>query len=277
VEDTKMALQAKFSHIRIDDMIWNDPVMLEMKLGAFRTYVFAIAWSKAQRGRTPDGILTKHGCKNICSTPKDLQELVELKLLVELPDGAYEIVKYKQWQVLSTEEKQQSERMSEIGTIGATKRWAKPDKSEPPPVEEGFEVEKAFEEAWAEWPDAVDPKYTEKREQAYEAFRVNITNAKDFSSFSAALLKRIKEYGSEAKPKGERRKFLGAFRNFCDGRWKDWIPKSHMMYANPDAPPKVDPNDPRNDPRYAEMYHAPVEDPYAPDPVLQAILDGKSA
>lgn len=232
-----MALQAKFSHIRIDDMIWNDPVMLEMKTGAFRTYIFAIAWSKNQRGRTPDGILTKHGCKNICSTPKDLQELVELKLLTELPDGAYEIVKYKQWQVLSTEEKQQSERMSEIGTIGAAKRWTKPEKPELPPPEEGFNADAAFEEAWGEWPEPFESKYQEKREQAYEAFRTNITNAKDFASFSAALMKRVKDYNAEAKPKAERRKFLGAFRNFCDGRWKDWIPKTHSMYASqPPAP-----------------------------------------
>jgi len=236
-----MALKAKYPHIRIDEKIWDDPVMIRLSSSTFKTYIFAIAWSKCQQGRTPDGILTSHGLERIGATEKEVSELVANRL-IEACEGGYRILKYEDWQMTSDEEKDEmlrSERQSSYGKAGAAKRWSK---AFPPEVEEGFDVDKAFEDAWSAWPDPSEPRYRERREDAYESFRANITNSKDFASFSSALMKRIKDYEHEPKPKAERRMYLGAFKNFCDGRWKDWIPRSEAV--KPPAPEKKQPSAP---------------------------------
>jgi hypothetical protein len=255
-----MALKPKHPHICIDERIWDDPVMIGLSPTAFRSYIFGIAWSKSQAGRTMDGFLTNHGLSRIGATPSDIEEL-EAKSLIEECNNGYYILKYEEWQVTAQEAVQlreeaeqaqlaedqrqaaiaaqlaeieaSKERQREYGSQGGKKRW---QNATPPPIEEGFEVEASFVQAWGEWPDASEARFTENREQALESFRANITNSKDFATFSAALLKRIKDYHGENKPKAERRKFLGAFKNFCDGRWKDWIPKSYQNGNQPIAP-----------------------------------------
>jgi hypothetical protein len=250
-----MALKSKHPHIRIDQQIWDDPIMISLPSTAFKTYIFAIAWSKSQSGRTPDGILTLHGIRRIDADFEDLQELIDRKLL-ERVDGGYKILKYDQWQVLSSEEQAQAaktEEKREVGRQSAAKRWTRPV-SEP---EAGFDADAAFVEAWDAWPDAVDPRYNEKREDAYESFCTNITNSKDWATFQAALMRRLKEFNAESKPKEIRRKFLGAFKNFCDGKWLNWIPKGYqessritpeVVGAPPPKPPAMEPGTPSADP-----------------------------
>ena len=239
-----MALEAKHPHIRIDEKIWDDPKMREISPLAFRTYFFAIAWSKSQAGRTPDGLLTPHGMGMIATTLEYIQELVDHSLL-EKCEGGYKILKYEEWQMTSDEERERQAykaSRSESAKVGAAKRWSKP------PVEEGFNVDEAFEQSWAEWPEPSEARYTEKREEAFLAFSENIRNAKDFTSFSSALMKRVRTYNSEAGPKSERRKFLGAFKNFCVDRWKDWIPKTAPAPKETTPPVPTRPAKPEIDP-----------------------------
>lgn len=247
-----MALKPKHPHICIDDHIWDDPVIIGLSPSAFRAYIFAIAWSKCQGGRTRDGLLTDHGITRIGATPRDVEELVALKLVEKCNEG-YQIKKYEEWQLTSEEAAlleaeaevrraeearqlaeidEQKEKQRQYGLQGAKKRW---QLAEPPPLEEGFDVEANFALAWGEWPDASEAKFREKRDDGFESFRANITNTKDYANFSAALMKRIREFHSDNRPRAERRKYLGAFKNFCDGRWKDWIPKNQRTEA--DLPP----------------------------------------
>jgi hypothetical protein len=222
-----MALKAKHPHIRIDEKIWDDPVILALSPRTFKTYVFAIAWSKSQGGRTPNGLLTDHGIGRINASQEDLAELVASNLFEKCEEG-YRILKYEDWQMTSDEERETQaahERQVEYGRQGAAKRAARARAAVNPP-EEGFDIDAAFEAAWENWPEQVDPRWREKREDAYEGFRSNITNSKDWAAFQAALMKRIRDYEHEQKPKAERRMFLGRFNNFCDERWKNWIPKS---------------------------------------------------
>jgi len=232
-----MASQAKFPHIRIDEMIWDDPVIVGLKPSAFRTYVFAIAWSRSQHGRVPDGILTAHGCNRVGATPKDLQDLVDAKLFKDLGEGSYEILKYAQWQVTSEEEKATSDVRRESGKLGAAKRWQKSTDDHPVVIEEGFDQEAAFEVAWAEWPEAAEPKFREKRTEALDAFRANITSQKIFERFSAALTNRLKEFRRDARSRDEKRKFLGAFKNFCVEKWENWLPKNFDKDSIPEVQP----------------------------------------
>jgi hypothetical protein len=242
-----MAIEAKHPHIRVDERIWDDPVMVEISSDAFRSYFFAIAWSKSQSGRTPDGLLTPHGIRIIGATLESVQELLDRKL-IEKCNGGYKILKYEEWQMTSEEERERQAykaNRSEIAKTAATKRWSKP------PVEEGFDADAAFEQAWGEWPEPSESRYTEKRDEAIEAFRENIRSSKDFALFSAALLKRVRTYQHETGTKADRRRFLGAFKNFCADRWKDWIPKSKV------EAPLVSITPP------AENAVAKVENPYA--------------
>jgi len=231
-----MALKAKQPYIRVDIMIWDDPVMIGLSDKAFKKYLFAIAWSKAQNGRTPDGLLSDHGISRIGVDSETLEYLQEKKLF-EKCQGGYKILKYEEWQVTSQEERDEAHRIEEkreIGKQSAAKRWSRPAN----PPEEGFDPEKCFEAAWSEWPE--DGVF-EKREDALESFCAHITNSKDWTAFQAALLKRIKEYHAENKPKDVRRKYLGAFKNFCDTRWRSYIPKSFRSDGAPlalaEAPP----------------------------------------
>jgi len=258
-----MALKPKQKHICIDELIWDDPVMIGLSPTAFRSYLFGIAWSKSQAGRTPDGVLTGHGISRIGATPTDVKELTDKKLIESCNEG-YKILKWEEWQVTAAEEvllqeqadrareeeeRKQAEkdvllaeieaakqRQREYGSQGGKKRW---QNTSPPPIEEGFDVEAAFAQAWGEWPDPSEARFTEKRAEAEESFRANITNSKDWSQFQAALMKRLKDYHGENKPKSERRKFLGAFKNFCDERWKDWIPKTAPPPKEAPPPPPV--------------------------------------
>ncbi len=247
-----MALKPKHPHICVDEKIWDDPVMIGVSGNAFRVYIFAIAWSKSQEGRTPDGILTLHGIGRVGATLEILQELLDSKLLEKCEEG-YKILKYEEWQMTSDEVRAARDRAAvktELGKQAASARWSK---TPPPPPEAGFDVEKAFEEAWENWPEPSEARFMENRDEALESFRANITNSKDFAAFSQAIMKRVKEYHVEQKPKAERRRFLGAFKNFCDGKWKSWIPKSYRAEA---APPSVAPAD---------------------DPEMQAIIAARKA
>ncbi len=238
-----MALKPKHPHICIDEMVWDDPVMIGLSAESFRTYIFSIAWSKSQSGRTEDGLLTSHGLSRIGSTLESTQELLRNGLWEKRGED-YVILKYEEWQMTAEEARVAAEKTavrSEMGKQAAVKRW---NKEPPPEPEAGFDVEKSFEMAWGEWPEPSEVRFTEKREEALESFRTHIVNSKDFATFSAALLKRIKEYHSENKPKAERRKFLGAFKNFCDGRWKDWIPKSYRADGSTPAPLAPEPPPP---------------------------------
>lgn len=246
-----MALKPKHPHICIDQQIWDDPVMMEISSDAFRSYIFAIAWSKNQAGRSPDGLLTQHGISRIGATLEQLQSLTEKKLLEKCKEG-YRIVKYDEWQKTSAEEKAQAERVeakSAQAKAAIAVRWNKTE----PVIEEGFNVDEAFAEAWGNWPEANEARFTEKQAEAQASFRENITNSKDWSLFQAALMKRLKDYHSENRPKAERRKFLGAFKNFCVDRWRDWIPKSHQEMAAPPPP----------------AAHAEEEAGPAPDPEME--------
>lgn len=217
-----MALKAKHPHIRIDELIWDDPVILALSPETFRAYIFAIAWSKSQGGRTPDGLLTDHGIGRIGATVKNLEELQESKLFEKCNEG-YTILKYSEWQVTSQEESAEAERIvekREQGKVSAAKRWNGRTPSAP---EAGFDAQAAFEAAWGEWPE---DGYHEKRPDALDAFCTHITNSKDWGAFQAALIKRIKDYRSDIRPKAERRKYLGQFKNFCDpDRWGQYLPK----------------------------------------------------
>jgi hypothetical protein len=227
-----MALRAKQPHIRVDQQIWDDQVMIQLSDRAFKIYIFGIAWSKCQNGRTRDGLLTEHGLGRIGATSEVVEELVTKKLFKKVTDG-YEILKYDEWQVTSKEERDEAARLDERrenGRASAAKRWSRPL----PVPEEGFEPEKAFELAWGEWPE---DGYVENREHALQAFCENITNSKDWSAFQAAQQNRIKEYRSEKKPLAERRRWLGAFKNFCDERWRGYIPKNFRSEPTPAAPP----------------------------------------
>ncbi len=220
-----MALKAKQPHIRIDERIWDDPVILNLSLGAFRTYIFSIAWSKSQGGRTPDGLLTEHGITRICADPKELDELV-LNSLLEKGEDGYKILKYEEWQMTYEEEREvaaKAEVKREAGRQSAIKRWH--DWSMSPP-EEGFDFEKAFAAAWDVWPGPSDSKFQESRNLAFESFQDNITNSKDYEAFSQALMSRLRAYKSSSEEKSRKRMFLGAFKNFCT-KWQGWIPKTY--------------------------------------------------
>ena len=238
-----MATQAKSALvINLDAMIWDDPIICALPLSAYRAYTFAIAWSRSQRGRTPDGILTQHGCTRIGATADDLAALVKADLIAKKGGGDYEILKYSQWQVTSAEEKAMSEVRARAGAAGAAARYSK-ELEPPPPLEEGFDVEGAFTESWSEWPEAHEDRYREKRAPAYEAFRANITNKKDFESFGESLMNRLRSFKNSKGQLKERRWSLGAFRNFCKPEnWRDWIPKaaspaSAAAVASPQVPP----------------------------------------
>ncbi len=224
-----MAIKAKQPHIRIDKMIWDDPVIVALSGAAFKSYIFAIAWSKTQNGRTPDGVLTSHGLTRVGIEGAVLEELVKAKLIEECEVG-YSIPKYSDWQVTSEEERVLEERTEErrdIGRAAAAKRWGKGERPPLNPPEEGFDVEGNFGAAWDSWPAASDSKMQESRHIALEAFGENITNSIDYEMFSAALMNRIKDYKQDQRPKEQKRRYLGAFKNFCADRWRDWIPKSH--------------------------------------------------
>jgi hypothetical protein len=255
-----MALKAKHPHIRIDELIWDDPVVLGLSLHTFRTYIFAIAWSKSQGGRTPDGLLTDHGIGRIGATPADLDELQKAALFEKCNEG-YMILKYEEWQVTSEEERAEDARIvekREQGKVSAAKRWSR----QLSPPEDGFEAEQAFEQAWSEWPE---DGYNENRTQALEAFCTNITNSKDWGAFQAALVKRIKDYRSDIRPKAERRKYLGQFKGFCDPeRWQKYLPKGFRSDGAA-VKPLVPPPPPG----------APPEEPFVrtPDLITQSLID----
>jgi hypothetical protein len=226
-----MAIQAKHPHIRLDEKIWDDPVILKLSPEAFRTYIFAIAWSKSQGGRTPDGLLTQHGIQRIGAVPEVLT-ILESSGLLESCISGYTILKYSEWQKTSSEEQEEVARIEEKREVGRRSVALRRDRR-PAVADEGFDAVKAFEEAWDTWPDAVEPKFTENRDEAFDAFCANITNAQDFNAFSAAVMKRIKDYHTESKPKAERRRFLGYFKNFCADKWRNWIPKSYRAVNDP--------------------------------------------
>jgi len=220
-----MAMQSKFPHIRLDKRIWDDPVLMDLSPASFKVWVFAIAWSKDQDGRIPDGILTPHGVERVKATEENLKELVERKLFAKLEDGKYEIVKFSQWQVTSKEESEYKgwvEQQREHGKVGAEKRWHK----EMPAVEEGFDQAEAFEAAFEAWPPSPDPKFREGRQGARESFCANITSQSEYELFSAALMNRLRMLKAERTPPAEKRRFLGAFKNFCNERWRQFIPNT---------------------------------------------------
>lgn len=230
-----MALKAKQSHIRIDEKIWDDPVILNLTPSAFRTYIFSIAWSKSQGGRTPDGLLTDHGIARISGTAAQLAELVASNLFEKCEEG-YRILKYEQWQMTSEEEREaavKAEVRRVAGRESAIKRWH--DWTASPP-EEGFDVDKAFNDAWDAWPPSVDSKFQESRGLAFEAFQDNITNSKDYEAFSQALLARMRAYKASSEDKATKRRFLGAFKNFCI-RWQGWIPKTYRPVSEKSIEP----------------------------------------
>lgn len=221
-----MALQAKFPHIRIDEGIWDDPVMFGLTPEAFRAFIFAIAWSKSQHGRVPDGILTPHGINRIGAAESSLQELVNRRLIVRLEDGSYEIPKYGQWQVTSAEEKAVSEQKSEIGKIGAARRWNQTpaDIGEEKPLAEGFNFEQAFQDSWAEWKKfPLQSGKAQREDYARQAFRQVVNDEASYNLFSKALQNKLRKWKSDTRPVHEKQKFFGNFVNFCTQHWQDYL------------------------------------------------------
>ena len=225
-----MALYSKHPHIRVDEQIWDDPVMVGLSPTAFRAFIFAIAWSKSQQGRTPDGLLTQHGCNRINATPADLTELVNARLFLRRPDDAFEIVKYTEWQVTSEESYRQQVVAVEAGKLGAARRWSKQDLPEPPPLEDGFDVKQAFNDCFADWPKQIEKRFTERTTDAFESFRSVVGSAATYDLFSAALQNRIRLFKKDDRPVAVKRPFLGAFKNFCQ-HWQDYSPSQERSEA----------------------------------------------
>jgi hypothetical protein len=221
-----MALQAKFSHIRIDEGIWDDPTIFGLTPEAFRAFIFAIAWSKSQHGRVPDGTLTPHGINRIGAPASALQELVNRRLIVRLEDGSYEIPKYGQWQVTSAEEKAVSEQKAEIGRIGAAKRWNQnpAEFGEEKPLADGFNFEQAFQDSWAEWKKfPLQSGKSQREDYGRSAFRQIVNDEASYNLFSKALQNKLRRWRMDTRPVQEKQKFFGNFVNFCTTHWEDYL------------------------------------------------------
>lgn len=231
-----MALYSKHPHIRVDELIWDDPVTTALSPHAFRTFIFAIAWSKTQQGRTPDGILNAHGVERISARPEDLSELVAAKLFIRREDGTYEIAKYSDWQVTSEEVRARQEVAVEAGKIGAARRWSKMELPEAPPLEDGFDVKQAFNDCFNDWPKQVEKRFTERTTDAFESFRSVVGSAETYDKFSVALQNRIRLWKKDERPVAVKRPFLGAFKNFCQ-HWQDYTPSQERSEAAPTVAP----------------------------------------
>lgn len=233
-----MAINAKHPHIRIDQQIWDDPLMINLSPTALRSYIFAIAWSKCQEGRTPDGILTKHGIGRIGATEQDLADLVQAHLMLRLSDGNLEILKYSDWQVTSEEAKNRMAIAVESGRRGAQARWDNKELPPPPPLEPGFDVEQAFQACFDDWPKQIDRKMTEKRDDALAAFRSQVSTTATYDEFCAAFRNRVRTWKRDERPVTEKRQFLGAFKNFCT-RWRDWLPENYTPATTSASKPET--------------------------------------
>jgi hypothetical protein len=218
---------AKQNYIAINQMIWTDPEARALSPSAFSRFVFLIAWSKSTKknGRFSDFAL------QICGgSQEDLQELINAKVVVRTEEGDYLIRTFGEWQQTA---EVVSQAASEAGRLGAEKRWKPPA---PAVVDGNFDIDQAAAASWALWPDASEPKFREKRTEGIQAFKENITSAEDYLAFQAALQHRLSAYRSEQSH--ERRRFLGAFKNFCT-KWPDWVPKNYGVTAAPPAAPAI--------------------------------------
>lgn len=212
--------------IAINQMIWSDGEIRALSASAALRFIFLIAWSKAAQ---KDGRFTRYAVEICGGTQDDLDELLKATLVEPLPAPSqeYSIRTFGEWQKLSAEV---VENASKAGKASAEKRWRPPA---PTVVDGSFDIDQAAAASWALWPDAAEPKFREKRTEGIEAFKANITTAEDYLAFQAALLHRLQAYRSEQSH--DRRRFLGAFKNFCT-KWLDWVPKNYGVTAPPPPP-----------------------------------------
>ena len=89
--------------------------------------------------------------------------------------------------------------------------------------EKGVETEIPFDQntfsiLFGGWPEQIDPKFNEKKKDAEASFYRNI-NEDNYAAFERAWQKRLNLYNADKSK--DRRYALGAFRTFCEGRWKD--------------------------------------------------------
>lgn len=222
------------SCIYVNDMIWADEDLRKLSTGAALRFLFAIAWSRSNR---KDGWFSDFAFTICGGSQEELRELLALGLVlaVESPKG-YVVRTYEEWQNTNEEiaaaisaKVSASARASASGKVGLAKRWGKPITKLAP--DGSFDAEQAAAECFALWPEASEPKYREKRTEAIAAF-VSSVLAEDYEPFKKALEHRLQSYSNEAGH--ERRRFLGAFKNFCL-KWQDWIPKDYGLPA-PAAP-----------------------------------------
>jgi hypothetical protein len=234
------------AYVAISEVIWCDPKIRSLSDSAALRYVFLIANSKVTG---QDGKTDLFSVKMCGGSEADVEELSKVGLLIPLPDGKFDIAKYTKWQLTSDEIVARSMARSQAGKTGANKRWGK--ETELPAAGAHPDADAWFEAAWAEWPEASESRYNEKRTEALAAFRAAILTQEEYDAFVAALQARLHSYRSDTRSKHEKRQYLGAFKNFC-GKWQDHIPKGYGSVKPASASSSVadgyDPTEDKSDP-----------------------------
>jgi hypothetical protein len=87
-----------------------------------------------------------------------------------------------------------------------------------------------FDLFFGQWPGPTASKFSESYPEAESAFMSNI-NLTNYPAFCSAFELRLREYDRDQSP--ERRKLLGSFRTFCEGRWKSVKPLAQPPKAAP--------------------------------------------
>lgn len=220
---------AKKNCIYVNDMIWADEDLDRLQPETTLRFIFLIAWSKACK---KDGWFSDFAMKQVRGTDAQTKELLSAGLIVEtqVPAAGYLIRSFEEWQNnnianFDSDPNSFAAKQSARGKVGMAKRWGKP--STVPAPDGSFDVEQAGAECFATWPEQSETRFREKRTEAVQAFVQNIT-AEEYEAFKSALAHRLSVYSNESGH--DRRKFLGAFKNFCV-KWQDWIPKDYGIDA----------------------------------------------
>lgn len=95
----------------------------------------------------------------------------------------------------------------------------------------------SFQLLFGEWPPSDNPKYNESRIRAEAAFFENI-NPINYNAFVEAWNLQLDLYKKDKSK--DRRKFLGTFRTFCEGRWMNVTRVA--SYTEPSKNNKIDEN-----------------------------------